>query len=113
MRDLDVPIRCWAGDPLDHRRAHPVTAALVVEVAEPSLPLDRGVKAGLCARARLADYWIIDLTGRAVQVHRVPQPAPEAPWGRAYRSVEIVRAPARVPPLAALGSSIAVADLVP
>jgi Uma2 family endonuclease len=102
-----------AGGPRDHVRAHPSTAALVVEVADSSLRLDRRVKGGLYARARLREYWIVNLVEGALEVYRDPQPAAKAAHGWAYRSVEILRPPARVTPLAAPGALIAVADLLP
>ena len=40
-----------AGEPRDYLGGHPSTAALVVEVADSSLRLDRRFKAGLYARA--------------------------------------------------------------
>src|SRR5688572_16552517 len=48
-----------------HHRAyldgHPARPALVVEVAESSLAFDRHYKAGLYARAGIADYWIVNV----------------------------------------------------
>ncbi len=49
-----------AGGPRDHAAEHPTVPALVVEVAEWSLPMDRREKAGLYARAGIADYWIVN-----------------------------------------------------
>jgi Uma2 family endonuclease len=45
-----------AGAPRDYLEAHPMTAALVVEVADSSLRLDRRLKGSLYARAGLPDY---------------------------------------------------------
>lgn len=102
-----------AGEPLDYIAAHPSTAALVVEVADGSLRLDRRFKAAIYARAGLREYWIVNLVDRALEVHREPQ----APGGAAedwgYRSIEVLRAPAHVSPLAAPHASIPVADLLP
>jgi Uma2 family endonuclease len=58
----------------DYPHAHPARAALVVEVADSSLALDRGEKAGLYARARVPEYWIVDLMGHALEVCRDPTP---------------------------------------
>ncbi len=101
-----------AGAPRDYLRAHPSMAALVVEVADSSLGLDRRLKAGVYARASLRDYWIVNLAERVVEVHRDPQPAPDAAKGWGYRAIDILRAPASVTPLAAPDASIAVADLL-
>ena len=51
---------------------HPSTALLVIEVAQSSLGKERGVKAGLYAAAGVAEYWIVDVTGGSVEVHRDP-----------------------------------------
>ena len=56
----------------DYPLEHPARAVLVVEIADSSLALDRGEKAGLYARARVPDYWIVNLVDRALEVHRDP-----------------------------------------
>jgi hypothetical protein len=66
------------GAPRDYAAAHPTTAPLVVEVADSSLRLDRRLKAGLYARNRLPDYWIVNLVEGVLEVHREPRPDPEA-----------------------------------
>ena len=53
---------------------------LVIEVASTSLAIDRHVKRALYARYGVPEYWIIDLQGRAIEVHR-------APSGDAYAEV--------------------------
>ncbi len=53
------------------RSALPATAHLVVEVAETSHARDRD-KARAYAAADVPEYWIVDLPGRAVHVHRHP-----------------------------------------
>src|SRR5262245_4278257 len=45
-------------DPTAYRDAHPSRPVLIVEVAEASYRIDRHYKAGLYARAGIADYWI-------------------------------------------------------
>jgi Uma2 family endonuclease len=90
---------------------HPSTAALVVEVADDSLRLDRRVKARIYARASITDYWIVNLVGRVLEVHRDPVNAGRR--GSRYRDVSVVAADERIVPLAAPFSSIAIADLLP
>lgn len=102
-----------AGDPRDHVGAHPSTAALVVEVADSSLSLDRRLKGGLYARAGLREFWFVNLVNGALEVHRWPQPAADAPHGWRYGAVEVLRPPATATPLAAPGTPIPVADLLP
>ncbi len=100
-------------DPGTYREAHPSHAVLIVEVAESSYRVDREHKAGLYARAGIADYWIVDLVHDTLEVHREPEASPAAPYGGRYRSVETLRPPATVAPLAAPGNPIPVADLLP
>jgi Uma2 family endonuclease len=102
-----------AGGYRDYISAHPVTAALVVEVADSSLRLDRRLKGGLYARAALPEYWIVNLVDGVLEVYRAPEPAADAAYGWIYRSVEILRPPATVIPLAAPSARIPVADLLP
>ena len=99
-----------AGKPDDYLDAHPSTAGLVVEVADSSLRLDRRFKATIYAQAGLREYWIVNLVDRTLEVHRDPQPA-DHDWS--YRSVDILRAPMPVSPLAAPGADVRVADLLP
>ena len=101
------------GGPLDYVGAHPATAALVVEVADSSLKLDRRLKGGLYARAGLSEYWIANLAEGAVEVHRRPRRVADAAYGWVYRSIDIPRPPATVTPLATPGVHIPVADLLP
>ena len=100
------------GAPRDYLDAHPATAALVVEVAESSLRLDR-VKSGLYARAGIQDYWIANLVDRTLEVHREPHSAAVSTHGRVYRFVELLHPPATVAPLASPTALIRVADLLP
>jgi Uma2 family endonuclease len=101
------------GGPRDYEHAHPAHPVLIVEVAESSLRKDRAYKAGLYARAGVADFWIVNLVDRVLEVHRDPQPSPTALHGWSYRAVTILRAPATISPLAAPAASVAVSDLLP
>lgn len=53
------------------RGQQPSTAALVIEVSVTSHAHDEA-KAARYARAGVDEYWIVDLPGRAVHVHRRP-----------------------------------------
>jgi len=101
------------GEPQDYIVAHPSTAALVVEVADSSLRLDRRFKAAVYARAGLREYWIVNLVEGVLEVHREPQPAADAADDWLYRSVEVLRPPVTVTPRAAPAARIPVADLLP
>jgi Uma2 family endonuclease len=57
------------GDPF---AGHPDRAFLIVEVAETSLKKDRGVKTAMYARANVAEYWVVNLQDRLVEVHLDP-----------------------------------------
>jgi Uma2 family endonuclease len=61
---------------------HPTTALLVVEVADTTLAFDTTTKAELYATANVAEYWVLDVTGRELHVFRDPGPLP-ASLGRA------------------------------
>lgn len=102
-----------AGGPRDFLASHPSRPALVVEVAPASLGLDRGEKASLYARARLDDYWIVNLVDHVLEVHRDPRIDAEAPYGWRYASALTLGHRDRVRPLAAPNAEIVVADLLP
>jgi Uma2 family endonuclease len=102
-----------AGSFRDYVDAHPSSAALVVEVADTSLRLDRRVKASLYARGGLPEYWIVDLVDGAVEVLRDPQPTVDTTHGWAYRFVDVLRPPAVLSPLGAPTARLAVVDLLP
>jgi Uma2 family endonuclease len=96
----------------DYRSAHPSRPALVVEVAESSLLLDREHKGSLYARAGLADYWIVNLSERRLEIYREPAPDAGAAFGWRYRSVIVPEADAWVSPLARPSARVRVADLL-
>ena len=101
------------GSPRDYVDAHPRHPALLVEVAQSGLGIARGRKAAAYARARIADYWIVNLVDRVLEVHREPaRPGPaRRHWG--YTAIETLGAGATVTPLAAPAAGIRVADLLP
>ena len=47
---------------------------LVVEVSDTTLNFDLKTKAALYSRAGIKDYWVIDINGRKIIVHREPTP---------------------------------------
>jgi Uma2 family endonuclease len=97
----------------DYLSAHPARPVLIVEVADTSLAFDRGEKGSLYARARIADYWIINLVDHILEVYRDPAPAPDAAYGCRYGSMVTLRGSDVVFPLAAERARIRVADLLP
>jgi Uma2 family endonuclease len=93
---------------------HPSTAKLVIEVAETSLRQDRGVKAELYASAKIADYWILNLRDRQLEVYRSPKKDRTQRFGYRYMDVRILKKTEFIVPLAAKGSAgIKVADMLP
>jgi Uma2 family endonuclease len=100
-------------DPGAYISAHPSRAVLIVEIAESSYRIDREHKAGPYARAGVPDYWIVDVVGNALDVHRSPEVSPEAPYGWRYRNVATLRPPAAVTPLVVPGFVIPLATLLP
>jgi Uma2 family endonuclease len=101
------------GFPADFRHAHPTRPALVIEVAESSLQFDRVTKGSLYARAGIVEYWIVNLIDRVVEVYRDAGPDLTAPFGWRYMSVERLRPPAAVTPLAVPATPVPVAGLLP
>ena len=100
-------------DPHNYRSHHPSRPVLIVEVAESSYRIDRGYKAGLYARAGIAEYWIVDLTSETLEVHRTPEASREAVHGWRYASVETLQRSATVTPLVAPTVMMSVAALLP
>jgi Uma2 family endonuclease len=91
----------------------PTTALLVVEVSDSTLALDRNHKSSLYAAAGIADYWIVNLVQRQLEVYRDPVADGTQPFGFRYNSRTILDPPDTVSPLAAPQASITVADLLP
>lgn len=79
---------------------------LVVEVADSTLGFDLTIKAALYARAGIVEYWVLDIGGRRLIVHRDPQA------GR-YVSVAAYGEEESVAPLAAPGSCLRIRDAFP
>jgi Uma2 family endonuclease len=101
------------GDPRDYRDSHPERPALVVEVALSRLGFDREHKGSLYARAGIADYWIVNVPARRLEVYREPLSDESAPFGWRYGQSVALGPDERVAPLAAPQASLLVADLLP
>ena len=52
---------------------------LIVEVAETEVEFDRRDKGRIYARAGFAEYWLIDIPGRRVEVYTDPDPMADIP----------------------------------
>jgi Uma2 family endonuclease len=89
---------------------HPSTALLVIEVADSTLRMDRQRKGPLYAGSGIAEYWIVNLVDRVVEVYREPIQTSE---GWTYRLIQRLGPGDRLAPLAAGESAVDVADLLP
>lgn len=87
------------------RRPRPVDLALVVEISASTLAFDLTLKRDLYARAEIAEYWVVDVTGRRVIIHREPVCG-------TYRFVQAYGEEESVAPLATPHRSTLVRDLV-
>jgi len=101
------------GNRRDYRRGHPSHPVLIVEVTDSSLELDRREKASLYARARIADYWIVNLVDGVLEVYRDPVADPDTPYGWRYGSTATLPAGDFVTPLALSHPGVPVSDLLP
>lgn len=84
----------------------PQDLQLVVEVADSTLRFDLTTKAALYARAGIVEYWVLDIAGRRMIVHRDPQ------MGR-YSYVAAYGGEESVAPLAAPESYFRTKDAFP
>ncbi len=81
----------------------PADLRLVVEVSDSTLQFDLTVKAGLYARAGIPDYWVFDIAGRRLVVHRDPSDG-------AFRSIQAYSEQESVSPLAAPDQQFRIAE---
>ena len=96
----------------DYTQAHPTPseACLLVEVSDATLQKDRSTKRDDYARFGIADYWIINLVHRQLEVHRDPA---QLANGFGYKTLLTLFDGDTIAPLSAPSSPIAVADLFP
>lgn len=110
---LEPDVAVVSGSIRDYANAHPTTAVLVVEISDSTLAYDRGTKASLYAQAGIAEYWIVNLVDRVLEVHRQPAPMAARPFGYSYLSVTPLTEIDIVTPEAAPNYRILVSDLLP
>jgi hypothetical protein len=92
---------------------NPTTALLIVEVSETTLSFDRHAKSSLYAKGGIADYWILNLVHRQLEVRRNPVADSSQRYGFGYADETILGPANFVTPLAAPHGRIAVGDLLP
>ena len=78
---------------------------LVVEISDSTLGFDLTAKAKLYARAAIAEYWVLDIPGRRLIVHREPGEG-------VYGSVTAYGEEESVTPLASPGSQFRIGDVL-
>jgi Uma2 family endonuclease len=101
------------GAPRDYlMTGHPCSALLIIEVSDSTLRYDRRTKAGLYARHGVADYWIINLVDRQLEVHRDPIRDPSHRFRHRYASMSVLKAGEIIQPLSAQ-NPVNVHDLLP
>ena len=101
------------GDPRDYRDAHPERPVLIVEVAVSRLRFDREQKGSLYARAGIADYWIVNIPDRRLEIHREPLADSVARFAWRYGRVLTLGPEDHAVPLAVATAMVLVADLLP
>jgi Uma2 family endonuclease len=93
--------------------ATPSTAELILEVSDTTLSFDTGEKGSLYAAAGIADYWVIDVSGRRVLVYRSPAADPRQKYGHGYSSATPLLPGQSLAPLAWPQSPVNASDLLP
>ena len=90
-----------------YRNANPTAAdvLLLIEVSDATLAYDRDTKGPRYAQAGIVEYWIVDLSGDRLLVHRDPRDG-------VYQSVQILTREDTVQPLTFPELTIAVADIL-
>jgi Uma2 family endonuclease len=106
--DVLVVVGSWR----DYEGHHPMPteARLLVEVSDATLRKDRSKKVNDYARAGIADYWIINLVHRQLEVYRDPAPIAS---GFGYKTMLTLFDGDTIAPLSASDNPIAVGDLFP
>ncbi len=92
----------------EYPRANPPASdvRLVIEVSDSTLAFDLGPKARRYARAGIPEYWVFDIAGRRLIVHRSPQAG-------GYSVITAYAEGERVAPLAVPEASFPVAVAFP
>jgi Uma2 family endonuclease len=93
--------------------SRPISASLIVEVAESSLAYDRDRKGPLYAAAGIRDYWLVNLPERCLEVYRQPGPDATSFSGWRYQELLRLREGDEVTPVVAPEVVIAVGVLLP
>jgi Uma2 family endonuclease len=79
---------------------------LLIKVSDTTLSIDRGKKAKLYAQGGIADYWIVNIPQRCLEIRRDPE-------GETYRTVQVLHPGEEARPLAFPDVALAIARLFP
>jgi Uma2 family endonuclease len=92
----------------DYSSQRPLTedVLLLIDASDTTLTLDRGTEAKLYAQAGVADYWIVNLRKRCLEIRRDPT-------GSRYRTVQTLHPGDEARPLAFPQIALAVSRLFP
>jgi putative restriction endonuclease len=110
---IDPDVAVVQGTPRGAAHTIPTSALLVVEVSESTLAFDRKGKASLYASGAIADYWIVNLVQRQLEVYRNRVADPAARFGYSYSDRTILDPGDFASPLALPQARVAVNDLLP
>ncbi len=86
----DVLIVRGASRDYSDRHPGPSDVPLVIEVADDSIGRDKEIKRPMYARAGIAQYWIVDVQARVVEIYRDPRADEYETKGRAGESEELM-----------------------
>jgi Uma2 family endonuclease len=103
------PDLVFARGTLDDYTSHhpgPEEILLVIEVSDTTLLFDRTDKANLYAEAGVAEYWVLNVNDRLLEIRRDPVRGE-------YRTLQTVLDTGSISPLLAPGETLLVADLLP
>ncbi len=94
LDSLTLPDIAWMHR-RDYSKQHPRAedVRLIIEVAHTTLSTDRNTKGKIYASAGIADYWVVNIKGKSVEVRRDPRDGK-------YQTVETFRSGQEVRPLA-------------
>jgi Uma2 family endonuclease len=92
-------------------KVQPTTALLVVEIADSTLAFDLTTKATLYATAKILDYWVLDLKGRTLIVHREPGTSKDGE--PVFHSVMKIQSTGTVVPLMMPEATINITEMLP
>ncbi len=101
----DVTVLAGVPDGYSHV-PRPADVLLLVEVSNSTLQYDRNTKLRLYAENGIADYWIVNLQNRTLEVRRQPE-------NGAYVSLRVCGETEAAAPLAAPDALVQVRDLLP